>query len=385
MEMGRRRDAENRDLPANLYPASRGRFEYINPVTGKSKFWTVPRERAIEAAKKLNQILLPLTNDLVARTLNEGQLVRDAVKLFREEDLAKRKLSASTRAIVDIRVAKIDADCGALRLRDCTVKWCAEYLRTVTHGLDARMRYRALLHDIFAGAVQEGWIDANPVAITKRVRTADIEKKRQRLSLEGYKAIHAEAPSWLQNAMDVALVTLLRRGDLCRLQFSDYRDGKLHVVPAKTKKSTKVRLRIDVPEALIARCRDAVVSPYLIHRLPGKAKPHDKRAKSRRHNTEVLPEQLTRAFDEARDKAKVHEGQKHPPTFHEIRSLGGKLLLDSGWTLEQVQRLMGHASEDMTAHYQAGHEAPWTDVRPSFSSEIYSQIYSQFTATYPQA
>ncbi|WP_235974236.1 tyrosine-type recombinase/integrase [Luteimonas deserti] len=46
------------------------------------------------------------------------------------------------------------------------------------------------------------------------------------------------------------------------------------------------------------------------------------------------------------------------PTFHEIRSLGGALLRDQGWTLQQVQALMGHASEAMTAVYLQGHNGP---------------------------
>jgi len=47
-------------------------------------------------------------------------------------------------------------------------------------------------------------------------------------------------------------------------------------VPQKTEGSSAVRLKIKVgPElaALIARCRNDVVLPYLVHRLPEKARP----------------------------------------------------------------------------------------------------------------
>ncbi|MGH8528619.1 MAG: tyrosine-type recombinase/integrase, partial [Nevskiales bacterium] len=212
-------------------------------------------------------------------------------------------------------------------------------------------------------AVQEGWIDNNPAGATKRIRTGDIEKKRTRLTLDQYRAIYEQAPAWLRNAMDIGLTTLLRRGDICRLKFSDYRDdGCLYVVPAKTADSTQVRLRIAVAEVLVTRCRDNVASTYLVHRLPQKAKPRHLRASHREHHTQVLPEQLTRAFDAARDACKLFEGVEHPPSFHEIRSLGGQLYLERGWTIEQIQTLMGHASKDMTELYLAGHDAPWTDV-----------------------
>lgn len=129
-----------------------------------------------------------------------------------------------------------------------------------------------------------------------------------------------------------------------------------------------VRLKIALTpslSALLARCRDAVASPYLIHRLPGRARPSDQRAKDRVHHTKVLPEQLSRAFADARDAAGITS--EHPPTFHEIRSLGGALLIEHGWALPQVQALMGHASEAMTQVYLDGHQQPWAEVAPGLS------------------
>lgn len=163
--------------------------------------------------------------------------------------------------------------------------------------------------------------------------------------------------------MDLSLLTLLRREDVAGLRFTDVRDGSLWVVPQKTEDSTAVRLRIKMGAdltALVARCRDDVVSPYLVHRLPEKARPQALKAVARVHHTQVLPEQITRAFADARDAAGITVD--NPPTFHEIRSLGGALLRDQGWTLKQVQALMGHASEAMTTAYLEGHDAPWIEV-----------------------
>src|SRR5690606_16258779 len=168
--------------------------------------------------------------------------------------------------------------------------------------------------------------------------------------------------------MDLSLLTLLRREDVATLRFADVHDDALWVVPQKTEGSSAVRLRIKMgPElaALVARCRDAVVSPYLVHRLPEKAKPRGKGAAGRVHHTQVMPEQITRAFAEARDAAGV--GGESPPTFHEIRSLGGALLREQGWSLQQVQALMGHASEAMTSVYLEGHEVPWSEVETGLS------------------
>ena len=160
--------------------------------------------------------------------------------------------------------------------------------------------------------------------------------------------------------MDLSLLTLLRREDVVSARFADLPDGALWVVPSKTEGTTNVRLQITTTgplgDLLARRCRDAVVSPYLIHRLPEKARPSNMRAKDRDHHTQVLPEQLSRAFATARDAAGVN--MDNPPTFHEIRSLGGALLKEAGWTNEQIQTLMGHSNVAMTEHYLGGHEAP---------------------------
>ncbi|MCI1709125.1 MAG: tyrosine-type recombinase/integrase [Chiayiivirga sp.] len=83
------------------------------------------------------------------------------------------------------------------------------------------------------------------------------------------------------------------------------------------------------------------------------------------HHTQVLPEQVCRTFADARDAA-VAAGDlaasEHPPTFHEIRSLGGVLLHLSAWSEANVQALMGHANSTMTRVYLEGHERPWTEI-----------------------
>ncbi|WP_057633617.1 hypothetical protein [Stenotrophomonas humi] len=78
-----------------------------------------------------------------------------------------------------------------------------------------------------------------------------------------------------------------------------------------------VRLEIAVVGTLaelLAQCRNSVVSPFLIHRLPEKARPSNMRAKDREHPTQALPEQLSRAFATACDNADVD--MENPPTFH---------------------------------------------------------------------
>lgn len=358
MGMGRPRSKSRAGWPDNLYP-NRDGFKYRHPITRKETWMGQDRAKAFAAARKLNALLAP-TSDLVERVTGAQETVDDAIAVFRRDDIPGRKWAAKTAEVYESVIRRISAGIGARAVATITVKDCATFIREVTESPRSRQQFRLVLGWILACAVEEGWADSNPALQTRRHAH---ERQRERLTLDAYRAIWAAAAPWLRNAMDLSLLTLLRREDVVSVRFADVRDGALWVIPQKTEGSSRVKLKISVSDelaALLARCRDDVVSPYAIHRLPDRARPTQLRAKSRKHHTQVLPEQLTREFADVRDAAGL--GGKNAPTFHEIRSLGGALLQDAGWTLEQVQALMGHASEEMTRLYMEGHEAPWQAV-----------------------
>lgn len=359
----RKRTTSRKGWPANLYP-NRDGFKYRNPRTKAETYLGTDKAKAFAAAVKANAILMQ-ANDLVSKITGTDKTVSDAIKVFRADDMPARKWAESTAAEYEIVLRKIERLGGSREVKSFDVRESATFIRSATDSVRGRQTLRLVLGWIFDGAVHEGWIDDNPIW---RTRKFTFERQRERLTLDVYRAVWAAAPGWLQNAMDVSLLTLLRREDVATLKFADERAGALWVVPAKTEDSTLVKLKITVTDelaALLARCRDNVVSPYVVHRLPERARGRDKRAKGRDHQTQAMPDQITREFKKVRDSIGVTG--KNSPTFHEVRSLGGALLMERGWTLEQVQALMGHASESMTKVYLEGHDTPWQAVTPGLS------------------
>ncbi|WP_312320978.1 tyrosine-type recombinase/integrase [Stenotrophomonas sp.] len=354
----RKRSPGRQGWPDNLYP-NRDGYKYRHPVTRRETFMGRDKAKAFAAAKKLNAMLMP-GNDLVGRVVGARETVADAVAVFRRDDIPARGWAPKTAEVYESVIRRIEAGLGSRPVEEVTVKDCAEFIRAVTESDRARQQFRLVLGWIMTCAVQEGWIDANPVLATRRFQH---ERKRVRLTKEMYAAIWDRADPWLRLAMDISLVTLLRRDDVVSLKFTDVRDGALWVIPQKTEGRNLVKLKIRIGEQLgrlLAHARDSILSPYIVHRLPQKARPSNMRASTRHHHTQVLPEQLTRAFQDAREKAGI--GGRHPPSFHEIRSLGGALLSEAGWQIEEVQGLMGHSSASMTEHYLEGHDTPWQDV-----------------------
>ncbi|MGO1069277.1 tyrosine-type recombinase/integrase [Lysobacter sp. CA199] len=357
--MGRARSKSRAGWPDNLYPNKAG-FKYRHPVTKQETWMGSNKAAAFAAARKLNALLTP-NADLAARVLNPEKTVADAVAFFRAEDMPDRKWAPKTAENYESVINRIEKGLGERELATLTVNDCAVFFRTVTESPRSRQQFRLVLGWILACGVEEGWLESNPALSTRKFRH---ERQRERLTYDDYTKIWNIAPVWLRNAMDLSLLTLLRREDVATAKFADWWDGCLWIVPGKTEGTTGVRLKIklgDSGEQLIARARDDVVSPYIVHRLPERLRPQDQRAKERTHHTQVMPDQLTREFATYRDEAKV--GGDNPPSFHEIRSLGGALLVKQrGWTEEQVQELMAHSDVQMTREYLKDHERPWTEV-----------------------
>jgi len=76
---------------------------------------------------------------------------------------------------------------------------------------------------------------------------------------------------------------------------------------------------------------------------------------------QLTGDKISKGFAEARKRAGVAIESDHPPSFHELLSLGEFLRKQQGWSLKEIQTLRGHTSEKMTQHYLDGHD--WTTVQ----------------------
>lgn len=150
--------------------------------------------------------------------------------------------------------------------------------------------------DHFNYAAAKGLCPDNPAAGT----IPRIEKKqRKRHTGEGLKAIREKSPTWLQNAIDLALITGQRRSDILSMKFDYIRDGFLYLIQQKTAKvSDAAWIRFQVTPELqdvLDRCNDGIPSPFLIHRRP------DRKlglADRKEHWTKIDERYLSRAFKE---------------------------------------------------------------------------------------
>ncbi|EAT3492761.1 integrase [Salmonella enterica] len=339
------------NLPKNLtYRKNDKAFYWRNPLTKKEiALGQISRRDAIAQAIEANNFIAQKYTPVALIEILKGTDSLTVTKWIERYEilLQRRNLSANTYKIRGNQLATIREKMGGMLLAEVTTKHVATFLETWIEGGKNTMAgaMRSVLSDMFREAVVEGHITQNPVEPT---RAPKIEVARDRLRLDVYRKIREAAeklPAWFPLAMDLALITGQRREDIANMKFSDIVDGRLHVTQIKTgmKIAFPLSLTLEVPGlrlgTVIDRCRLVSRTDFMISAGIRKNSPAGN----------IHPDGLTKKFVKARKITGV-KFSDNPPTFHEIRSLAGRLYKDERGE-EFAQKLLGHTSENTTKLY----------------------------------
>lgn len=354
----RPRKRSRRKLPDYLHERKNSRtgrmyYAYIGP-DGKEYGLGTDKVYAIEQAVDANLRRIKTVPSLWAR-IEKLPLVSEWTSLYRPklDDLA-----ANTRRSAEVYLRRLESELGAKPITEVTT---LDITKIVDSYIEAGQKrsanaFRSRMLYVFQEAEAKGWIEKNPVTVTRPVR---VTVQRARLTLESFIAIHAAAgrlDPYIQRSMELALVTAQRREDVASMQFTDIEAGFLHVIQGKTSNRVRipVALRLDAVgwsiAEVISRCRDDVLSHHVIHhtRHRTKSKPGDK----------IHIDTISRGFSRARELSGMT--CEDPPTFHEIRSLAERLYDDQGIN---TQSLLGHKDPRSTALYKDRRGAEWIEVK----------------------
>ncbi|MEB6387760.1 phage integrase Arm DNA-binding domain-containing protein [Kluyvera ascorbata] len=367
--MAARPRKHNVNIP-NLYckldkRTSKVYWQYRHPATGVFIGFGTDEGAAKAAATEMNRIVAEQEMrqsyalvDMaikVATKKESGIRVSQRIKKYVEIQEERMKEGEIKKPTVDSRrlCSKILSErVPNLRLRDVDTKLIATIIDEYKVAGKQRMGQlvRSVLNDVFKEAQHAGEVPAgyNPALA---VKNPIAKVKRSRLTIEQWKEIFATAatlPPCAQNSMLLALVTGQRLGDIVSMKFSDVWDGYLHVSQNKT------GVKIAIPLALkcdaigmtlsdvISRCRDHVVSQFLVHHVNhhGHAIP----------GSSVPEKTISKYFAKARDTSTINWGKDiHSlPPFHEQRSLSSRTYKAQG---VDVKTLLGHTTDAMSDRY----------------------------------
>jgi len=185
-------------------------------------------------------------------------------------------------------------------------------------------RYRALLHKMFNVAIEDGYIQENPVSKVKRY--SELENVRNRVLTEDEEQrLMTESSNRLKLILKVALNTGMRLSEIRRLNWKnlDLEKKEIRVVEAKSGKSRKIPINSTLYGELI------------------KLKSQDGR------DDQVFPfKSIRTAFANACERACIKDF-----TFHDLRRTFGTRLLERGVDIVTISRLYGHSSVLVTQRY----------------------------------
>lgn len=348
-------------------------WQYKHPTTGRFHSLGTDEAEAKQVANEANTIIaeqrtrqILSVNERLARMKGKRTDIIvtewiDKYILIQEERLRNNELRPNSFRQKNKPLRLFREHCGMRYLKDIETLDIAEITDAIKNDGFSRMAQvvRMVLVDVFKEAQHAGYVPPgyNPAMATKQPRH---KVTRQRLSLEEWKSIYEAAETmqpYLQCGMLLALVTGQRLGDICRMKFSDIWDDMLHIEQEKT--GSRLAIPLDLKcDALgltlrdvVSKCRDAVISKYLVHF---------------RHSTSqatrgdsVSSSSLTTSFKKARNKCGIEWEKGTAPTFHEQRSLSERLYEAQG---VDTQKLLGHKSPQQTAKYHDDRGKDWTVI-----------------------
>ncbi|EMG3984920.1 tyrosine-type recombinase/integrase [Serratia marcescens] len=349
--MAKRQEKYDANLPKYLTYRKKFRSYYWwNPLTEKEiPLGRIARKDAIAQAIEANHYiekdhtllaLMEILKNEKEFTLSHWLEKYDAI-------LKRRKLAENTYKIRSGQIITIKDKLGNMPLKSISTLHISEFLEPwVEEGKNAMAAgLRSVMSDIFREAIVAGRIETNPVAPTRAPKT---EVSRERLEYPQYLPIREAAqaqPQWFPLAMDLALVTGQRREDIANMQFTDVIDGRLYVEQMKTGMQIAIPLTLTLAAAgltlgnVIERCRRHSTTNFLLSAGIRKNSP----------DGSLHPDGLTKGFVKARNNSGIPLSE-NPPTFHEIRSLAGRMY-EKEYGKEFTQKLLGHTSEKMTQKY----------------------------------
>lgn len=312
--------------------------------------YTMQKERRAQIAATIRFC------DVAASWLDERQAVagwkqttrRNYTAMLRDEDDAPARRGRKPRA-------RIMRKFGQRKVDEITMADIRAFLRELdrddTIGPRSVNAHRAVLSQIMAFAVEQGWRADNPVEGTHKRREAD-ERELIVYSTEQLQAIARESADEQDAAIIVtAAMTGLRLGELLELRWRDvhFAEQTIHV-----QRSYSAGLGVTSPKGRRGRSVPMADQVAVALARLGQRKRHIRQgdlvfvAANGRH---LDPTAVRRRYVAARDRARKADPEIPMLRLHDLRHTYGSIAARSGLDVVWIKATMGHANVKTTMRY----------------------------------
>ncbi len=318
-----------------------------DPVTSRPRYAsTTLKARNITAARKaLVAFVVEHEGQVLNSTATVKVVLGEYVKSLETKRRAYRTIDEANR----ISESVINPVLGHIPVGDLEGRHIDQLIRNHGHLKPATVRrYIAVLSAALGFAMQQGWIDRNPM-----VRASLPEQEQKSLLMptqaELVTVIQSVPAGMYQTALTLAVFTAARRGELCGLRWSDidgealwirrsiYRyEGDSIAKSTKGNRERRVMLSEQAKQALylwalecmqVAEAAGITMAddPYILSKWPDSSQP-------------VNPDTLTDVVSKA---ARAH-GWAHIH-LHSFRHYGATQMLAQGMNARDAAEILGHA------------------------------------------
>lgn len=340
--VGRIRSSKNKHLERYVRVNKAGYVTYRHPRMDHYESFAKDVDSANVMARAVNPRLSGIS-DRVARALSTTNRAlptfADVLDRFVKERPFDLKWSNSTLTQHKHKLKKMRAYGGDEVYEDTDVLFFSDMIDAVFGGTTRRPA-TFLLQQVDAFAVGKG-MRLGPNVGDRILLPRREPRQRQRIkTYEDYLKIRECAKPWLQDAMDLALITLQPRQVLCSIHLGMISNNKLRVWREKT----DTHIEIEIGESL-----RSVIARRRVEALRLGTRQLICKAPYRGDDVNVKPQLLSVSFTDAAIASGLYK--KNHPTLHELRSLGGRMYELRGFDKKLIQNLMGHKDEATTDIY----------------------------------
>ena len=283
----RRRTDKNSDLPTGLHTKivrAQLRYYFIRE-DGTVKWFPlgVSRGDAIAAAHAYNFKYRTPDQPIAQRGDKYNKPLAELLPAVLKRIKAEEKLGTNAVSTLEQDIQRLSDLHGKVYSKTINLQHVNEYLELHCKGKSNNVYNRKIsfMKKVFEYLCDMSAMDSNPAEL-KKVKPKE-QKVRQRLNLEMYKAIEAEAPTWLKTAMRLALQTTHAVLEVSKAKYRDcewyespqnengllvYGVLRIHRQKVQAKEASRVAIPITPAlKAVIDESRqDHILSPYIVHK-----------------------------------------------------------------------------------------------------------------------
>jgi integrase len=357
-------------------------LSHHDPLTGEivTTYHTIEAKTKRQAERARDELIVDL--EVKGGASGSSTTVREYLKSF--VDYKEKSGTIEPRTVKGYRAEarQVSRYLGDIRLCDLTIAdvngWMADMTAQGYAPKSVEKPFR-LLKQALKFAIAQDYLAKNPCDFCKppkrvkpKINALDRAERTRMLGL----AVRAEAESPLGMAIELALTTGMRRGEVCALRWSDLgddgtitvrralgnADGGYYVKEPKTGKSRTIPLTEHTFAILCAMRKDTellfrklklpAADPYIL----GTQEPE-----SRYYN----PTQLGKDF------AAFCKMNGFKCTFHDLRHTFATMMIAGGTDVRTVASYLGHANVSMTLDTYA-------DVDPDAKKAAVSKVAEAF-------